>query len=186
MTLGDLSQISVLVVDDNRQMRSVVRAILTGIGVGRIHEAESAEAAFRIVRRHSVDIIFCDWMLNPGSGIDFVLRLRRGADSPNPYLPVIMISAHAERSRIERARDAGVTEFLVKPITIQGVLDRLEEIIERPRPFIRCATYFGPDRRRRVDPDYTGPERRRAPPPPPRGCDDESGETLVLIPDGSE
>lgn len=200
MPLGDLSQISVLVVDDNRQMRSIVRAILRGLGVGTIHEAETVAAAFQLVRSRAVDVIFCDWVLNPGSGIDFVLRLRRGADSPNPYLPVIMMSAHAARSRIERARDAGVTEFLVKPITIHAVLARLEEIVERPRPFIRCDGYFGPDRRRRVDPAYAGPERRaqaecpapaqrsqpaprQQPQPSPQAAEPAPGETTVLISD---
>ncbi|MFC3231568.1 response regulator [Marinibaculum pumilum] len=183
MSVGDLSQVSVLVVDDNLQMRAVVRAILRGLSVGQVLEAETVEQAFDQVRRHNVDVIFCDWVLNPGSGIDFVLRLRRDPRSPNPYLPVIMMSAHAERSRIERARDAGVTEFLVKPITINAVLAKFVEIIERPRPFIRCNGYFGPDRRRRNDPRYAGPERRQ-----PDGVDgagrpsgDQSdGETVLL------
>ena len=126
-----------------------------------MHEAETVEQAFEQVRRQKVDVIFCDWVLNPGSGIDFVLRLRRDPESPNPYLPVIMMSAHADRVRIEQARDAGATEFLVKPITISTVLAKFVEIVERPRPFIRCDRYFGPDRRRRQDPRYKGPDRRQ-------------------------
>jgi hypothetical protein len=59
------------------------------------------------------------------------------------------------------ARDAGVTEFLVKPFTVTGLLRRIEALIFQARPFVRSPTYFGPDRRRRADPNYRGVERRR-------------------------
>ena len=58
------------------------------------------------------------------------------------------------------ARDAGVNEFMAKPITARGVLERLALVIDHPRPFIRSDDYFGPDRRRRHDPKYAGPWRR--------------------------
>ncbi len=186
MSLGDLGQLNVLVVDDNRQMRNVVRAILRGLGVGAVLEAETVTEAFFNVRRRNVDIIICDWALNPGSGIDFVQRLRRDENSPNPYLPVIMMSAYADRTRIEQARDGGVTEFLVKPITINAVMAKFVEIIDRPRPFVRCESYFGPERRRRSDPNYAGPERRGIaggtpePAGPSEGDDEDTGE-IVLI-----
>lgn len=184
MKPGILAGISVLILDDNRQMRTVVRAILSGLGIGAVHQAATVAEAYAAVRKHPVDIIFCDWVLNPGSGIDFVVHLRRSPDSPNPYLPVIMMSAYADRARIEQARDAGGTEFLVKPLSVSGVMARLEEIIERPRPFVRSPGYFGPDRRRRVDPAYVGPERRRhVPDEEPRtgaGGQDDDVE-IVLI-----
>ena len=63
-----------------------------------------------------------------------------------------MITGHAEISRVAEARDAGVTEFLVKPITAHALFDRISSVIARPCPFIRTATYFGPDRRRKNTP----------------------------------
>jgi len=158
--IGDLSKISVLIVDDNRHMRSVVRTIMRGLGAGTILEAASAATAFEVVRHRMVDVVFCDWVMTPISGVEFVRRLRNDPASPNQFLPVVMMSAYADRVRIEGARDAGVTEFIVKPLTIASVLARMEQIVHRPRPFIRCESYFGPDRRRRADPSYLGPERR--------------------------
>jgi hypothetical protein len=61
---------------------------------------------------------------------------------------------------VEAARDAGVTEFLVKPITAHSLFSRIAEIIERPRAFVRCEGYFGPDRRRKNIENYAGPWRR--------------------------
>jgi len=181
MRPGVLGRINVLILDDNRPMRAVVRAILTGLGIGATREARTVAQAFAIVRAEPIDVIFCDWVLNPGSGIDFVLRLRRSEDSPNPFLPVIMMSAYAERARIERARDAGATEFLVKPLTVTAVLGRLEEIIERPRPFVRSPDYFGPDRRRKVDPDYAGPERRSGQPDTANGGVEQPGDGEIVL-----
>src|ERR1700761_9036360 len=88
--------------------------------------------------------------------------LRNSPDSKNPYLPIVMMTGHSEKSRVVEARDAGVTEFIAKPLTAKSVLERLQAVIYRPRPFVRTATYFGPDRRRRDDPAHVGPWRRAA------------------------
>jgi hypothetical protein len=61
---------------------------------------------------------------------------------------------------VRLARDAGVNEFLAKPVSVKAILTRLISVIEHPRPFVRTKTYFGPCRRRRVDDEYRGPERR--------------------------
>jgi hypothetical protein len=62
--------------------------------------------------------------------------------------------------RVNEARDVGVNEFLSKPVTAKGVLERLNRVVENPRAFVRTPDYFGPDRRRRSDPSYEGPKRR--------------------------
>jgi hypothetical protein len=59
------------------------------------------------------------------------------------------------------ARDAGVTEFLAKPISAKGLYQRILNVVANPRPFIKTETYFGPDRRRNVNASYAGPERRK-------------------------
>jgi DNA-binding response OmpR family regulator len=88
--------------------------------------------------------------------------VRNAPDSRNPYLPIIMMTGHSERYRVMEARDAGVTEFVAKPLTAKSVLERIQAVIYRPRPFVRTADYFGPDRRRKDDPNYDGPRRRAA------------------------
>jgi FixJ family two-component response regulator len=74
--------------------------------------------------------------------------------------PVIMVTGHSTLARVHEARDAGVNEFLAKPLTARGVIERLHQAIEHPRPYVRSADYFGPDRRRRNDPNFKGPWRR--------------------------
>ncbi len=75
--------------------------------------------------------------------------VRFGDDSPIPKVPIIMLTGHTDLHRVCEDRDAGVNEFLAKPISVQTLCSRLVSLIEYPRPFIRTKTYFGPCRRRR-------------------------------------
>jgi DNA-binding response OmpR family regulator len=86
--------------------------------------------------------------------------VRTSEKSSNHFVPIIMITGHTEKENILAARDAGVTEFLAKPITAQSLFNRIAEIVERPRAFVRAEGYFGPDRRRRTLENYAGPWRR--------------------------
>jgi DNA-binding response OmpR family regulator len=72
-----------------------------------------------------------------------------------------MLTGHSERKRVMSARDAGVTEFMVKPISAKGLHQRIVNVIANPRRYIKTKTYFGPDRRRNSAPSYAGPERRK-------------------------
>jgi two-component system chemotaxis response regulator CheY len=72
-----------------------------------------------------------------------------------------MLTGHTERTRVMKARDAGITEFLAKPISAKGLYQRVFSVVAHPRPFIRTACYFGPERRRTANAKYVGPERRR-------------------------
>jgi two-component system chemotaxis response regulator CheY len=154
--------LKILLVDDNHHMRILLGEILRAIGVKQMFEAGDGGQALQFLRREQVDIVMTDLAMQPLDGIDFVRLVRNSADSPAPMIPVIMITGHSTMRRIGEARDAGVNEFLAKPVTARGVIQRLTEIVEKPRQFIRNADYFGPDRRRRNDPHYTGPKRRSA------------------------
>lgn len=152
----------ILLVDDNQHMKQLLTEILRAIGVRQVHAAADGSEALDSLRNLDIDIVFTDLSMQPMDGIDFVRLLRNSPDSPNPFAPVVMITGHSTRQRVEEARDVGVTEFLAKPITARSVLDRIQRVVEQPRPFIRADDYFGPDRRRRDDPKYTGPRRRAA------------------------
>lgn len=152
--------LKILLVDDNHHMRVLLIEVLRAIGVKEIYEATDGAEALQAMRRHGIDIVMTDLSMQPLDGIDFVKLLRNSPDSPNPMCPVIMITGHTTRKRVTEARDAGVNEFLAKPVTARGVIERLTQIVESSRPFVRTGDYFGPDRRRRNDPDHPGPWRR--------------------------
>ena len=157
----DFNRLYFLVVDDNNHMRRMVRAILHGFGAREVHEAEDGAAGLETFNNHKPDIIVTDWAMPIFDGLELTQIIRQSGTSPNPYVPIIMLTGHAEKKRVASARDAGVTEFLAKPISPKSVYQRVVNVILHPRPFIKTTTYFGPDRRRNFNSNYTGPERRK-------------------------
>jgi two-component system, chemotaxis family, chemotaxis protein CheY len=158
--------IKMLVVDDNHHMRLLLTELLHAIGVKEVSEAANGAEALQTLRSQPIDIVMTDLAMQPMDGIAFVRRLRSGHESPNPMVPVIMVTGHSTLRRVAEARDAGVTEFLSKPVTARGVIERITRVVEHPRPFVKTDSYFGPDRRRRDDPNHPGPYRRLADKPP--------------------
>jgi CheY-like chemotaxis protein len=152
--------LKILLVDDNHHMRVLLGEILKAVGVRHIFEASDGAQALQMMRGNSIDIIMTDLSMQPLDGIDFTRLLRRSPDSPNQMCPVIMITGHSTMARVNEARNAGVNEFLAKPLTARGVVERISQVIDNPRPFVKTETYFGPDRRRRADPNFNGPWRR--------------------------
>ncbi len=155
-----LDLLKILTVDDIRLTRVLLAEILRAIGIQQIYEASDGAEGLQVMRAHNIDIVLTDLAMEPLDGIDFVRLLRNSPDSPNPMVPVLMITGHSTLRRIHEARDVGVNEFMAKPITARGVIGRLQQIIDHPRPFIRTDDYFGPDRRRKNDPEHPGPWRR--------------------------
>jgi CheY-like chemotaxis protein len=155
-----LESLRVLLVDDNQHMRAIVMTVLHGVGVGQVKEARDGSEALEMLRDFPADMAIVDFQMFPIDGVEFTRLVRNSSDSANPYLPIVMMTGHSEKSRVMEARDAGVTEFVAKPVTAKAVLDRINAVIFHPRPFIKSPDYFGPERRRRQDPTYPGPWRR--------------------------
>jgi CheY-like chemotaxis protein len=146
MDLG-LGELKVLLVDDNEHMRAIVGTILKGVGIVNLREARDGSEALEALRTWPADIAIIDFRMEPMDGVDFTRLVRNAADSRNPFLPIIMMTGFADRPRVEEARDSGVTELIVKPVTARAIIDRLNAVVYRPRPFVRTEDYFGPQRR---------------------------------------
>jgi len=144
-----LQQISILIVDDQDFIRSILRQMLGVLGAKDMHDALDGEEAWEVASSVTPDLIIADWEMKPVNGIDFALRIRNDKDSPNPYIPIIMMTGHSDMKHVIAARDAGINEFVTKPIAAKALFDRIVNVIEKPRNFIRADIYFGPDRRRR-------------------------------------
>ena len=153
--------LKILIVDDNHYMRVLLGEILRAVGVRHIFEAGDGAGGLQMMRDRDVDVVMTDLSMQPLDGIDFVRLLRNSPDSRATMTPVIMITGHSTIMRVNEARDAGVNEFLVKPLTAKGVIERLHQVIENPRAYVRAEGYFGPDRRRRQDPVFRGPWQRK-------------------------
>src|ERR1700761_3490576 len=100
-----IEHLKVLVVDDNHHMVSIVKTIMRGFGVKEFCDAKNATDAYDLFRTEGFDLIITDHAMEQMNGCEFARLIRAGEDSPNHYVPIIMLSAYSERLRVEAARD---------------------------------------------------------------------------------
>jgi two-component system, chemotaxis family, chemotaxis protein CheY len=161
MVRVNFNRLRFLIVDDNAHMRRIMRALLHGYGSREVYEAEDGAGGLEAFTQHVPDIVITDWVMPIFDGLELTQMIRQPGTNANPYVPIIILTGHSEKNRVVGARDAGITEFLAKPISATALYERIFTLVANPRPFIKTKTYFGPDRRRNVNPNYTGPERRK-------------------------
>ncbi len=156
----DFSKTSVLVVEDMQPMLDLTKSILGIYGFDKVYATTSGKKGFDLFQSQKPDIVIADWALEDMDGISLTDKIRTDEYSHNPYVPIIIMTGFTSRPRVETARDAGITEFLVKPFTSKDLYARIVQVIEKPRPFVMSGDFFGPDRRRRKNIDYTGKRKR--------------------------
>lgn len=143
-------------------MQELLRSVLEAIGFKEIYTALDGQKGFEVFCQNSPDLVIADWMMSPINGITLANMIRTHKNSPNPYVPIILMTGFSQKNRVIEARDSGITEFMVKPFRVDDLYKRIERIIESPRQFVESETFFGPDRRRRKDRMYEGPKRRQS------------------------
>jgi len=153
-----------VVADDNAHMRRIVRTLLRAFGSREIYEAEDGASGLEAVEAYSPDILITDITMPIFDGIELTRMIRNPEGCRHPFLPIVVLSAYSEKKHVIAARDAGATEFLCKPVSATALYRRIQNVVANPRDFIRTKSYFGPDRRRYVNSNYSGVERRTAPP----------------------
>lgn len=159
--MAETATLSVLLVDDNRDARAILRRLLISKGAYHFDEAEDGASAIKVLRERRYDLVLTDQAMSPVDGLEFVRQVRRGPNFPTPSnVPIIMVSAHTDRHVVEAARDAGTSAFLVKPVSPLKLHEHIKEVMEKARAFVRTEDYAGPDRRRKPRADWDGGFRR--------------------------
>lgn len=178
---SDLKRMKVLIVDPNAYMRGVVADSLRRLMVTNINAAASAMEAFTVGRTFKPDVIFVDWDAGRMSGLEFTREIRRNTTGLARETPIILLAGIIDHEQLMAARQSGINEFLLKPVSAQGVLSRIEEVVLRPRKFIDSRNYVGPCRRRKEDTAYTGPWRRLTDDPPQTALTQQSKENAFKL-----
>lgn len=142
-----LAALKVLVVDDEHTMRKVTRSLLLANGVETIYEANDGRSGLEAIRTLAPDIVVLDWEMPAPNGPEFVRRVRSPGVFPYPDVPIIMLTAFAERSRVVEAVRLGVNEFLLKPVSSRAILARLVSILAKPRRMVKKGDCYVPEPR---------------------------------------
>ncbi len=151
--------LSVLLVDGNVHMHQVVRSILQAMRITRVRACSDMTDAFRELAISQPDVIITDLILGEDDGLEFIRTVRLGGNGLYPYVPILLLTGHTEIYRIQEARDAGVTEVLAKPVSIEALYKRLVTVVTKPRPYVKTRSFLGPDRRRQDKP-FAGADKR--------------------------
>jgi two-component system chemotaxis response regulator CheY len=175
-----------LVVDDEYYTRKVIRALLLSIGAIHIHDVCDGPNGLQAIATNAPDVVLLDWEMPGMIGPDFVRQVRSPDTFTYPNVPIIMLTAHGERSRVIEAVRLGVNEFLLKPVSGNALLARILSVLAKPRTMVRKGDYYGPEPRKlwtykpEVDHTVSLPPRpavpTQAPPPASAGATVESGE----------
>jgi CheY-like chemotaxis protein len=166
---SDLAGLKVLVVDDHVNTARLISDVLRAGGVGVVETAPDGQRARDMLRLFNPDIIFTDAKMPVMDGLQFAQSIRRAAvhpdpKVPNPQTPIVMVTGLRSEHDVQLARRAGVNEFVIKPFTPAALLSRIQLVLRKPRDFIISEAYVGPDRRRKVELNYSGPLRRGSDP----------------------
>ena len=156
----DLSNVKVLVAEDYAPMRKLLGQVLYELNVADFQMVANGQEAIDFLQEYEADLLLVDNLMSPIDGTELTRMIRAGKTPAERHVPIIMVSGETSKELIVGARDAGVNEFLAKPISTQMVYQRFMNIIENPRAFVQTDDFYGPDRRRRPM-RYPGLDRRR-------------------------
>jgi CheY-like chemotaxis protein len=154
----DLGRFNILLVEDSQYILSVLDDLLRYMGVGNVFKARDGVEAIELLKQSRdpyggvgsrIDLIISDMVMALIDGLVLLRWVREGKESPDRFLPFIMMSGAADDENVQKARDQGVNEFLAKPFSAASVSQRILEVIDNPRQFIATRAYFGPDRHRK-------------------------------------
>ncbi len=151
---------TLLIIDDTTAMLATTASILKGFGFKNVYTASDPIEGFEKFCLYNPNIVVTDWAMEPMDGIALTQKIRTDPQSPNKFVPVILMTGYSAKIRVLEARDKGVTEFIAKPFSTKDLISRIESLIEKPRKFVSAKTFFGPDRRRTKGENYEGPRRR--------------------------
>ncbi len=158
---ASLRNLDILIVDDNANMRLLLRTILRSFGLQDVRQARDGTTGLGEIERRLPSLIISDWEMSPMNGADFLRAVRRVGREPSCFVPIIVLTAHASRDIVEAAFDQGATQLLVKPVTPANLLQRITWVLEDERPFEKVGDIYRQEMRiAKAKPQATVPARK--------------------------
>lgn len=133
MKAYDLSKLEVIIAEENEDMRAVLREVMGAFGVEDMRICANGKEVVDAIKKRPADLVFTAWNMKPVDGITLVKWLRQDKASPARNVPIVMITARTDRNDVVKAREAGVTAYLAKPVTPERIYQRIADIVERAK-----------------------------------------------------
>jgi two-component system chemotaxis response regulator CheY len=120
------TNMKILVVDDFQTMRRIIKNYLRQLGFNNVEEAEDGDVALEKLKESEFDFVITDWNMPKMTGIDLLKKIR--AANNFKTIPVLIITAEAEKENVVQAAQAGVNDYIVKPFTPEVLQTKIEKI----------------------------------------------------------
>ncbi|MGP1256222.1 MAG: response regulator [Kiloniellales bacterium] len=117
----------ILIVDDYKTMLRIIRNLLKQLGFDNVDEATDGSMALQKLRDKSYSLVISDWNMEPMSGLQLLKEVR--ADGQLSSLPFVMITAESKTENVVAAKQAGVTNYIVKPFNAATLKTKLSAVI---------------------------------------------------------
>lgn len=134
--IENLQDLTYLIVDDSRFNRKMIREALTLFGIRNVHEASDGVEALTVLAQEHVDLVLTDYEMPMITGVDLTYMIRRSKELSNPAVPILMISCHTEKYRLEEAMNAGIAEYVVKPFAPDKLLFHVVRALRVAHPVL--------------------------------------------------
>jgi two-component system chemotaxis response regulator CheY len=157
----NLRDLVIMVADQSSYMTMLIHSMLRGFGSNRVLEVRNSLSVFQALIGQKVDILICDSRLPPHGGLALTNTIRGKTDNEHRTIPILIMASDSRESTIKQARDAGANMVIAKPISPANLYDRLSWVAFNPRKFVDTASYFGPDRRYKIEGFPKGIGRRK-------------------------
>ena len=141
------AHLKLMFVDDAPPTQALLCEMLRHGGFQEVTIVDGAAEAFEMIKEAPPDLVFTDWQMPERSGLDLLRDIRMSPDSPDPLVPVVMLTVKDSEEDVIRSCNAGATGYLIKPVTLHGIVDRITDAVMSPRAFVVAPKYVGPDRR---------------------------------------
>jgi two-component system, chemotaxis family, chemotaxis protein CheY len=156
----NLRDLVILIADSSSYLSTIIHRMLRGFGANKIMECRTSVELLQTLTDQKIDVLLCDANLPPLGGLMVTQMIRRKVDNENRTIPILLMSSDTRETAVKQARDAGANMVIAKPISPASLYDRLAWVALTPRQFVDAPTYFGPDRRFKIE-GYPGGVGRR-------------------------
>jgi two-component system chemotaxis response regulator CheY len=157
----NLRDLTILVADPSPYLCMLVHGILRGFGANKVLEAKHSFAVIETLIAQKIDILICDATLPPHGGLSLARSIRRNTENENRTMPILIMTSETREAIIKSARDVGANMVIAKPLSPASLYDRLAWVAFNPRQFVDTESYFGPDRRFKIEGYPNGVGRRK-------------------------
>jgi two-component system chemotaxis response regulator CheY len=126
----NLAGVRFLTLDDDPNMRSIIRSVLSQCGCREIMQAGDGRVALKLFGAHPIDLVICDWMMEPMNGLQFLTELRKF--SKGAQVPVMMLTGNSEPADALSAQHLNIAAWLIKPIAPKEMIARISSVLSLP------------------------------------------------------